>query len=322
MKKDIADELNEKSGKTIAFYGNDRRVEKVDVIPTGIMPLDFALGTGGIPRGRITDIYGLPSVGKSTICFTLMAQAHKLGLECALVDAEYSYYPEYVKSFGVDTDKLLVIQPDCFEEAAEAIEAMVRNKTGLIVIDSVSSLVPRPEAEAEHGKAPMAIQARLMSQMLRKIVSPVSKNNTALVCINQMRVNMMSTNPYDKYTVTGGWALKFYSSVRIEVKKLTAIMGKKGEEQLGYNTGFTIKKNKLARPGLSCEIPYLFGEGFNADGDIVEMAVKKGLITQQGAWYVMGEKKWQGKAKAESEINSDPALRDELISVLFPRSAQ
>lgn len=316
--KSLVEVLNEKAGKKIAFQGIDDEIEEVEVIPSGIMPLDFAIGAGGIPRGGITDIFGLPSVGKSTLSFTLIAQAQKQGLLCALVDAEYSYSPEYVRTFGVDTTKLLVIQPDCLEEAAEAIEAIIRSKYGLVVVDSISALVPRALAEAEHGKAPMAMQARGISSMFQKIVAPLKKNKTALVCINQMRVNIMAMHAGDKYTVTGGFAIKFYSALRIEIKRLKAIMRK--DELVGYDIGFKIVKNKIGRPGLTAETEYLFGEGFKTEGDLVEMAVEANLITKEGtAHYIIDEKKIHGKEKAALFIESDPALKSKIISALFPQ---
>lgn len=317
----IIEEINKKASKKIAFQGADDHIEDIEVIPTGIMPLDYALGIGGIPRGRITDIYGLPSVGKSTICFTVMAQAQKLGLSCALVDAEYSYSPEYVASFGVDTDQLIIIQPDCLEEAADAIEALIRAKTALVIVDSISALVPKALAEADHGKSPMAMQARGVAQMLQKIVPPVAKNKTALILINQMRINLMAMHPGDKWTVTGGWALKFYSSIRIEVKKLKAIMEK--ETAVGYLTGFKIVKNKLARPGLICETPYMFGQGFEKNGDIIEMALEREVLRREGNSIFYGEVKLgAGKEKATQAIEADAALQMELISILFPRENQ
>lgn len=317
---DLVAELNLKSGKKIAFIGADNDIQEVDVIPTGILPLDFVLGIGGIPRGRITDIYGLPSVGKSSVCFTLIAQAQKKGLKCALVDAEYSYSPEYVRSFGVNTDTLLIIQGDCLEENADAIEATVRSGYGLVIIDSVSSLIPKALAEADHGKAPMAMQARGISSMLQKIVAPVAKNKTAVVCINQMRINIMAMHPGDKWTVTGGWALKFYSSIRIEMKKLKAILKK--DTPIGYITGFKVVKNKLARPGLACEVPYLFDVGFVKDGDIVQMSVDKGLIEQQGAWFILEGEKYHGKDKVAAALEADLSLKMRLTSFLFPPENQ
>jgi recombination protein RecA len=319
-KRSLVDALNDGAGKKIAFLGADDSVEEVEVIPTGIMPLDFIIGAGGVPRGGITDIYGLPSVGKSTLSFTLIAQAQRMGLQCALVDAEYSYSPDYVRTFGVDTASLLVIQPDCLEEAATAIEATIRQKYGLIVVDSISALVPRALAEADHGKAPMAMQARGISSMLQKIVAPLKKNKTALVCINQMRVNIMAMHAGDKYTVTGGFALKFYSLLRVEIKRLKGIMKK--DELAGYVIGFKVVKNKIGRPGRTCETQYLFGEGFGTDGDLVEMALEAGLIQKEGtAYYIVDGKKLHGKEKASLAIEGDPPLKERIIAALFPQQS-
>lgn len=314
---DIVAALNTKAGSRVAYYSGSDNTEKVDIIPTGILPLDFALGIGGIPRGRITDIYGLPSVGKSTICFNIIAQAQKKGLKCALVDAEYSYQPERAESCGVDTKNLVIIAPDCLEEAGEAIETLIRAKYGLIVVDSVSSLVPRALVEAEHGKSPMAMQARGMAQMLLKIIAPLSKNNTALVCINQMRVNIMAMHPGEKYTITGGFALKFYSSIRIEIKSLKGIMQK--DNFIGRTIGFLVKKNKLARPGGECEVPYMFDSGFSKEGDLVQMAIDAGLIEQKGAWFVLDGQQYQGKEKVALALEGDKSLKAKILSALFPQ---
>lgn len=318
---ELVKKLNLTAGKKIAFLGEDDSIEKVEVIPTGILPLDFALGIGGIPLGRITNIYGLQSVGKSTICYTIIARAQEMGIECAIVDAEYSYQPEYAEKFGVNTEKLLVIQPDCLEEGFEAIEAVIRGGYGLILVDSISSMVPRALAEAEHGKSPMAMQARGISQGLIKLISPLSKNKCALVAISQLRINIMAMHPGDKYTVTGGFALKFYSSIIIEMKRLKAIMAK-GDAHVGYQVGFTIKKNKLARPGGECEVPYMLDEGFSKDGDLVQMAVDRGIIEQKGAWFVLKGEQYQGKEKTSAAIDADPSLKAEIIGLLFPLENQ
>jgi recombination protein RecA len=321
MSKNIIDKINKLSGKRNAFSGDDDSVAKVDVIPTDILPLDFALGCGGIPRGKVTDIYGLESAGKSSLCYMLISSAQKLGLKCALIDAEYSYKPDHVQRFGVDISKLLIIQPDCFEEGADVIEELIEDKYGLIVVDSVSSLLPRSEAESGHGKSPMAIQARLMSQMLRKQMARISKKKTALVCINQMRANLMAMNPYDRYTVTGGFALRFYSSIRIQISKKTSLKTKDGK-LAGYIVNFQIKKNKIARPGSTCEVPYLFENGFAKEGDVASMAIDKGIFKQEGSWIFHGETKWHGKDKANAEIQNNSKLKDEILSQIFPQTQQ
>lgn len=315
MAKNLIEKLNKAAGDAIAISGDE--TEKVTVIPTGVIPLDLALGIGGLPRGRITDIYGLPSVGKSTICFTLIAKAQRMGIQCAVVDAENSYTKEYAEDFGVDTAKLIVVIPTCLEQGAEAIETLSKEGVGLIIVDSISSMVPRALAEAEHGKPPMGAQARGISSMLLKIVPVVAKHKTCLVCINQMRINIMATGYMDKYTVTGGWALKFYSSIRIEMKKKQAINLK--DEQIGYIVGFKIVKNKLSRPNVECEVPYIYGKGFDPNGDIVQMAIERGIFEQRGAWVYHGDTRWQGKQKAEEAILADSTLHQELIEILYPQ---
>jgi recombination protein RecA len=297
------DKLNKQAKKKIAFYGDSREVEKVDVIPTGIIPLDQAIGIGGIPRGKITDIYGLQSVGKSSLCFNTIAQAQKLGLRCVLVDAEYSYSPEFIAKFGVEPKKLIVIQPDYFEQAAEAIEQLLRDKVGLIVVDSVSALVPLAEAEAEAGKNPMAIQARLMSQMLRKTVSLIAKNNTAVIFLNQMRINIMGGS-WDPYTVTGGFALRFYSHLRLEIKRtgwITPANDKKNV--LGQAIKIIVRKNKLSIPGKECSVNYLYEGGFDEMGDLMSIAENAGFIQRQGNTYLYGEQKLAtGRDKSAVEL--------------------
>lgn len=309
--------LNSKLSKKIVFQGE---YPKIEVIPTGIAHLDYILGTGGIPRGRITDIYGLESVGKSTVCYSLIAEAQKKGLTCAVVESEYAFIPEYAEKYGVDTKSLIMVKPDCLEEAGDVISELIQNDIGLIIVDSVSGLVPRALAEADHGKSPMALQARGMSQMLIKILAPLHKHNTALVTINQLRINIMAMHPGDKYTTTGGRALKFYSSVRIEMKRRKAIMlaGTSTNKLLGYVVNFAIKKNKMARPSLSCEVEYRFGKGFDKDGDLAQIALEAGILEQAGAWYVMGEQKWQGKEKTNEAIKATPALRKKILKIIYP----
>jgi recombination protein RecA len=315
--KEILSAINSDIGTGIASMGDDKN--EVEVIPTGILPLDFALGCGGIPRGRITDIFGMESAGKSTLCYILISQAQKMGIPCAIVDAENSYMPDYSQRYGVDASNLLVITPSCFEEAAESMEKLIRGGVGLIVIDSVSSLVPKSEAEAEHGKAPMAIQARLMSQMLRKLVTPIAKNNTAVVCINQMRANLMATNPHDKYTVTGGFALKFYSSIRMKVSRVGSIMGK-SEKHIGYKVGFKVVKNKTANPGGNCEVPYMFDSGYIKEGDLVTMCVERDIFSKEGNSIIFeGNKIGRGHADATAYLDSNKELKQRVISLLFPQ---
>lgn len=315
----LAEALNKSAGKRIAFLGDDDSIEKVEVIPTGILPLDFAIGIGGIPKGKITNIYGRESVGKSTICYTLIAKAQEQGIQCALVDGEFSFQPAYAQKFGVNTKNLLIIQADCQEEGFEAIETVIRNGYGLVVVDSISSMVPRALAEAEHGKSPMAMQARGISQGLIKILPPLAKNNCAVVMISQMRVNLMAMHHGDKYTVTGGFALKFYSSLIIEMKRLQAITDAK-KTLLGSLVGFTVKKNKLARPGGKCEVPYLFDTGFEEEGDLIQMAIEKGLIVQEGAWFTLNGERFHGKEKVALSFVEHPDWKQALKEHLFPET--
>lgn len=318
MKKDTdyITELNKFIGFDIATNGNE--VENVDVIPTGIRPLDFILGIGGIPRGgKITDIYGLPSVGKSTICYTLIAQAQQQGIKCALIDGENSYTKEYPEGFGVDTNELIVVTPTCLEQAGEAIEWLAKNEVGLIVVDSTATLVPRALAEAEHGKAPMALQARGISQMLQKLMYPLKEANCGLVFVSQMRANIMAMHQGDKYTTSGGYSLRFYSHIRIEMKRLKTITVK--EEVVGYVVQFKIIKNKLSRPGLTCDIPYIYDAGFEKEGDLLDMSLAKGLLKREGNSYFYGDTKLGvGKEKALAAVNANASLKEELIAAIFP----
>lgn len=308
--------INKDVGEDIAYLGDEK--DDVEVIPSGILPLDFALGCGGFPRGRVTDVFGHESVGKSSICYVLIASAQKMGISCGLLDAENSFMPDYAEFHGVDSSKLLVVSPDCFEDGAEAVEAMVKGGIGLIVIDSVSSMVPRPEAEAEHGKAPMAIQARLMSQMLRKLVAPIAKHNTALVCINQMRANLMSTHAGDRYTVTGGFALKFYASIRLKVARIGGLIDD-NKTHTGSLIGFTVAKNKIANPGGKAEVRYFFDKGFEKEGDLVKMGLENGVFTREGnAVLYEGMKIGRGHDDAASYLEATPDVKQKVISALFP----
>lgn len=308
----IIAKLNKDAGIDVAVSGDT--TEEVDVIPTGIQKLDMALGVGGFPRGRITDIYGLPSVGKSTICYTAIAEAQRHGITCALIDAENSFTQDFPQKLGVDLSKLIVINPPSLEHAGDAIESLIESGVGLIVVDSTATLVPRALAEAGMDKAPMAAQARGISQMLLKLVHPLKKHNTALVFISQMRVNMMAFGLADKYVQSGGYALKFYSTIRIEMKRLKAIM--KGSEHIGYTVKFTAKKNKLSKPGIDCEVEYYFDGGFSREGDYIEMGLKSGVVEQQGAWFIVNGEKYHGKEKAALAIESDPSLREKIIDSL------
>lgn len=314
-KNDVVAKINKATGKDSASYGSEVSDQPVEVIPTGIMPLDFALGVGGIPRGKITDLFGLPSTGKSSLCLTVIAQAQKMGLQVGYIDTEYSLDLEYARKFGVDTDNMVIVTPDCGEEAFTALETMVNEKFGIVVVDSVSGMVPRAEAEAEFGKPPMGGQARLMSQGLRKMVGPIAKNNTAVIFINQLRQNLMG-GTYNPYTSTGGMALRFYASIRLEMTSTGALMSK--DKAVGYTMLFRTRKNKVAPVAEKCEVRYFFEGGFEQDGDIIEMAEERGILTRSGNTIFHGETKLGvGKEKAREAIEADHALKQKLISLLF-----
>lgn len=259
---------------------------KADVIPTGSISLDAALGIGGIPRGRITEIYGAESSGKTTLALHVLANAQKSG-EVAFIDAEHALDPQYASKIGLDVDKLLVSQPSSGEQALEITEMLVRsNAVDAIVVDSVAALVPRAELEGEMGDAHVGLQARLMSQALRKLTGAVSRSNCAVIFINQIRmqIGVMFGNPE---TTTGGRALKFYASVRIDIRRVASI--KDGEEVTGSRTRAKVVKNKMASPFRQCEFDIIHGEGISLHGELVDIGLEKGLLGKRGTWYSYGD---------------------------------
>lgn len=259
---------------------------KAEVIPTGSISLDAALGIGGIPRGRITEIYGAESSGKTTLALHVLANAQKSG-EVAFIDAEHALDPQYAAKIGLDVDKLLVSQPSSGEQALEITEMLVRsNAVDAIVVDSVAALVPRAELEGEMGDAHVGLQARLMSQALRKLTGAVSRSNCAVIFINQIRmqIGVMFGNPE---TTTGGRALKFYASVRIDIRRVASI--KDGEEVTGSRTRAKVVKNKMASPFRQCEFDIVHGEGISLYGELVDIGLEKGLLGKRGTWYSYGD---------------------------------
>jgi recombination protein RecA len=286
-------------------------MQKIEVIPTGSLALDAALGIGGIPRGRVTEIYGAESSGKTTLALHILAQAQKLGGEVAFVDAEHALDPIYAEKLGLDIDRLLVSQPSSGEQALEITEMLVRsNAIDVIVIDSVAALVPRAEIEGEMGDAHVGLQARLMSQALRKLTGAVSRSKCAVVFINQirMKIGVMFGNPE---TTTGGRALKFYASVRLDVRRMASI--KEGDEVVGSRTKVKVVKNKLAPPFRNCEFDILHGEGISAEGEIIDMGMDRDLITRRGTWYSYGDRQiGQGKENTRKFLVENPGLRDEI----------
>ncbi len=293
----------------------------VESIPTGILPLDIATGIGGLPRGRIVEIFGPESSGKTTVALHIIASAQQNGGEVAFIDAEHALDPIYAKKIGVDIDSLLVSQPDTGEQALQITEALVRsNAIDVIVIDSVAALTPRQEIEGDIGDSHMGTQARLMSQALRKLTSIISKSNTIAIFINQLRekVGIMFGNPE---TTTGGRALKFYSSMRIDVRRVETL--KNSGEAIGNKTKAKIVKNKVAPPFKEAEFDIIYGEGVSKAACILDMAVKFDIVEKSGAWYNYNDDRiGQGKENAKQYIKENPELMNELEQLIRERMKQ
>jgi len=284
---------------------------KVEIIPTGSIALDAALGIGGIPRGRVTEIYGAEASGKTTLALHILASAQKSGGEVAFIDAEHALDPVYAEKLGVNIDALLVSQPSNGEQALEITEMLVRsNAIDVIVIDSVAALVPRAEIEGEMGDSHMGLQARLMSQALRKLTGFVSQSKCAVVFINQirMKIGVMFGNPE---TTTGGRALKFYSSVRLDVRRIASI--KEGDQIIGSRTKIKVVKNKLAPPFRNIECDILHGFGISREGELIDLGLDNGLVTRRGTWYSMEDKQLgQGREKSRQFLVNNPETADVL----------
>lgn len=304
-------QLDKQFGKgTVMRLGENLSMD-VDVIPTGIMTLDRATGVGGVPRGRVIEIYGPESSGKTTVALTIIAEAQKNGGEAAFIDAEHALDPIYAKRLGVDIDSLLISQPDTGEQALEICEALVRsNALDVIVIDSVAALVPRQEIEGDMGDSHVGLQARLMSQALRKLTSVINKTKTTTIFINQLRekVGVMFGNPE---TTTGGRALKFYASMRLDVRRSEAI--KNGTEIIGNKVKVKVVKNKVAPPFKDAEFDILYGEGISKNGMLLDLGVEAGIVEKSGAWYNYGEMRLgQGRENARIYLNENPDLAKEI----------
>ncbi|NMA70136.1 MAG: recombinase RecA [Desulfitobacterium sp.] len=284
---------------------------QVEVIPTGCLAIDIALGVGGLPRGRIIEIYGPESSGKTTVALHVIAEAQKMGGVAAFIDAEHALDPVYSKALGVNIDNLLVSQPDTGEQALEICEALVRSGAiDVIVIDSVAALVPRAEIEGEMGDSHVGLHARLMSQALRKLTGAISKSKTCVIFINQIRekVGVMFGNPE---TTTGGRALKFYSSIRMEVRRIETL--KQGQEMTGNRTRVKVVKNKVAPPFKQAEFDIMYGEGISQEGSIIDVGAELEVINKSGAWYSYnGERLGQGRENVKTFLKNNPELRDEI----------
>jgi recombination protein RecA len=280
---------------------------EVDAIPTGSIGLDMALGVGGVPRGRVVEIFGPESSGKTTLTLSILAQAQKKGGETAFIDAEHAFDPSYAKKIGVNLDKLLISQPDSGEQALEIAETLVKsNAVDVIVIDSVAALTPRKELEGEMGESHMGLQARLMSQALRKLTGVISKSKTCVIFINQirMKIGVMFGNPE---TTTGGNALKFYSSVRIDLRRIASL--KKADKVMGSRVRAKVVKNKVAPPFKQTEFDIMFDEGISRSSSIIDLGEETGVIKKTGTWLSFGEEKiGQGKENARVYLNENPKL--------------
>ena len=300
---------------SVMRLGGERPVQKIDAISMGSLGLDIALGIGGIPKGRITEIYGPESSGKTTLALQAVAQCQKAGGTCAFVDAEHALDPTYARKLGVELDTLLISQPDSGEQALEIADTLVRSgAVDLVVIDSVAALVPRAEIEGEMGDTHVGLQARLMSQALRKLTANIKNSNCLVVFINQirMKIGVMFGNPE---TTTGGNALKFYSSVRLDIRRIGAV--KEGEEVVGNETRVKVVKNKVSPPFRQAEFQILYGSGINALGELIDLGVKNGFVEKSGAWYAYGgDKIGQGKNNACEFLRQNPEVAAELDSRL------
>lgn len=304
-------QIEKQFGKGSVMKLGDKAIVPVSVIPTGCLELDIALGVGGVPRGRIVEVYGPESSGKTTVALHMVAEAQKLGGAAAFVDAEHALDPLYAKNLGVDTDNLYVAQPDTGEQALDITEALVRSGAiDIIIIDSVAALVPKAEIDGEMGQSHVGLQARLMSQALRKLAGIVSKSNTVAVFINQLRekVGVMFGSPE---TTPGGRALKFYASVRLDVRRIETI--KSGDEMIGNRTRIKVAKNKVAPPFKNAEFEIYYGEGISAESSVLSLGVTLGLIKKSGSWFSYKDVRiGQGKDNARKFLQENRDMYDEL----------
>ena len=315
-------QIEKQFGKgAVMFLGDEESRTDIEVVSTGSLSLDIALGIGGLPRGRVIEVYGPESSGKTTLTLHVIAEVQKLGGTAAFIDAEHALDPTYAKKLGVNTDELLISQPDTGEQALEITDMLVRSgSVDIVVIDSVAALTPKAEIEGEMGASHMGLQARLMSQALRKLTSNIKRTNTMVIFINQLRmkIGVMFGNPE---TTTGGNALKFYASVRLDIRRIGAI--KKGDEVLGNETRVKVLKNKVAPPFKKAEFQILYDQGISRESEVIDLGVELGFVEKAGAWYsVDGERIGQGKdnardyLKEHSEMSQmlEEKIREKLLS--------
>jgi len=302
-------QIEKQFGKgSIMRLGQRGAIAPMEVISTGAISIDYALGIGGLPRGRVIEIFGPESSGKTTLALQVIAEAQKTGGMAAFVDAEHALDAQYAQKLGVDLENLLVSQPDHGEQALEITEVLIRsNSVDVVVVDSVAALVPKAEIDGEMGEAQMGLQARLMSQALRKLTGVVSKSKTTLIFINQLRekIGVMFGNPE---TTTGGRALKFYASVRIDIRRIASI--KDGDQIIGGRTRVKVVKNKVAPPFREAEFDVMYGEGISREGDLIDLAVEKRIVEKSGAWFAYaGERLGQGRENAKQFLKENPDIR-------------
>ena len=307
----VMDKIEKDFGKGAIMNMSDRAVDKVPVIPSGSVTIDHALGIGGYPKGRIIEIFGPESSGKTTLAIHAIAEAQKAGGIAAFIDAEHAFDSTYAQKLGVDIDDLLISQPDNGEQALEIADHLIRSSAiDIVVIDSVAALTPKAEIEGEMGESKMGLQARLMSQALRKLTANISKTGTVCIFINQLRdkIGVVYGNPE---TTTGGNALKFYASVRVDIRKASVI--KDGEEQMGARARVKIVKNKLAPPFRKAEFDIMYGEGISKIGEIIDLGVDRGIIKKSGSWFSYGDRKiGQGRDAVKEAFKADPEFAAEV----------
>ncbi|MBE6322207.1 MAG: recombinase RecA [Bacteroidales bacterium] len=310
------EKIDKDHGKGTIMRLGDDSIEDIAVIPTGSIGLDYALGVGGYPRGRIIEIYGPESSGKTTLAIHAIAEVQKEGGIAAIIDAEHAFDRFYAAGLGVDTDNLLISQPDSGEEALEVADQLIRSSAvDLVVVDSVAALTPKAELEGDMGENKVGLQARLMSQALRKLTATISKTNTTCIFINQLRekIGVMFGNPE---TTTGGNALKFYSSVRLDIRRASQI--KDGDKVIGNQTKVKVVKNKVAPPFRKAEFDIMFGEGISLTGEIVDLGVEYGVIKKSGSWFSYGDTKLaQGREGVKQLLNDNEELKEELKEKVF-----